>query len=369
MSAQGETLAARADVRAPVMDGDNTLSGRIPAIRPPHPKIASGGPASGAARLDASGPDELTESLRLCRAASQLSDAATPLDASLLTQAGAALELAYVWPSGDARVSFDPCPDASSHARADACLALVAAALSPRQSALARRIRGWQAEHDHLFGAWAGLRAGPDGDRAKLYLDIPRTAPHEDWERELFGFVTALPSRKIRPTMLGLDPHRPGFELYYRCDALYPSELDAFLRRLALPPRSREAVDLIADLTQRSVRFNLPSHDQGFSVAVDDAGQAIAVTWYSTSAAFFGPPDRARAALLRVGRPRGWAMQAYAAASAATRDGVTPAHGLIGLVFTPDDPLRVTATIAVAPVRLPAEELCGRPERQDEHDA
>uniref|UniRef100_UPI003A997391 hypothetical protein n=1 Tax=Stappia sp. TaxID=1870903 RepID=UPI003A997391 len=310
--------------------------------------------------------------------------------ASNLTPSGAALEAAFVWggtgvdgrPDCDPRVSLDPFPGGASSARLAAAFALVRAAtprrLSVQQQMLAADVAEWQASFPGRYGAWAGLRAGavaasPAGASpplsAKLYLELPERAREAACalEQRLAGAPPVLGGRDIRPTMLGLDPQNGGVEVYYRCGRLFPGDLDALMRRFRLPERSGEVVALIERLTRRSVRFELPSWDVGFSVAYvtgdEDARLSPAVfTFYSNAASLLGPDERVRCALMREGRARGWDLGPYAAlharavdpgpgasASGAQGAGEAPLqrHGLVGAVLPAGGDMRVTATLAL----------------------
>lgn len=262
-----------------------------------------------------------------------------------LTPAGAPLEVAFVWPSGELRVSADPCPGAGARARLLSCLSGLTAALSPHQARHVERVAAWQREHGSRFGGWLGYRVIGGILRSKLYLDVPRGAPWQAWEAEVCDAAPVLPSRSLRLAMIGLDTRSGGLELYYRCDRLFPKELDTLLKRLRLPERGGEVVALVAALTRRSIRFELPSYDMGFSYAFDGQGRPQVFTWYSVAEALLGPPGKVREAILRVGRAAGWDLDAYARLTDAR---AVPGHGLVGAVLAPELPMQVTATVATS---------------------
>ena len=300
--------------------------------------------------------------------------------ASNLTPSGAAVEAAFVWggvgpdgrPDCDPRISLDPLPGGAPSGRLAAALALVRAAgparLSVQQQMLAAEVAEWQASSPGRYGAWAGLRAGavaraPDGGppplAAKLYLELPERAREAACalEQRLAGTPPVLGGRGIRPTMLGLDPKNGGVEVYYRCDRLFPGDLDTLMRRFRLPERAGEVVALIERLTRRSVRLELPSWDVGFSVAYGTREEGVrpapaVFTFYSNAASLLGPDERVRCALMREGRARDWDMTPYAALHARTPEtipGEAPlqCHGLVGAVLPSGGDMRVTATLAL----------------------
>ncbi len=293
---------------------------------------------------------------------------------SNLTPSGAAIEAAFVWGGGegcDPRVSLDPAPGGTPSARLAAALELLRRAaptrLSPRQLQLVAEVADWQAAGGGRYGAWAGLRpaagetAAPEdgGLAAKLYLELPRSAGERalELERRLAGAPPVLAGRDIRPTMLGLDPQGGGVEVYYRCDRLFPGDLDTLMRRFGLPQRAAEIAGLVERLTQRSLRFEIPSWDTGFSVAYlarPETAEFVpaAFTFYSNAASLLGPDERVRCALLREGRRSGFDTQAYEAlfARPLEGDGAAPPlqrHGLVGAVLPGEAPMRVTATLAM----------------------
>jgi hypothetical protein len=268
---------------------------------------------------------------------------------SRLTPAGAPLEAAVVWPTPGLRVSLDPCPDASPDARVLSCYDDIAQPFTAAQVNVMARVGMWRKDHPGRYGAWLGLRV-VDGDlRKKLYLDVPEGCGWSSFDETMAGRPAVLPRRQIRMTMIGLDPVSGGVELYYRSARLFPAELDTLMRRFGLDERGQEIVDLLSALTQRSIRFELPSHDMGFSVAFDPQGAARVFTFYSNATALLGPAARARAALLRVGRERDWPMQDYDALSAPDGDGLVPEHGLVGAMLAADQPMHATATVALSP--------------------
>jgi hypothetical protein len=285
----------------------------------------------------------------LAREAASLLGEAAFGDCSNLTAAGVPLELGFVWPQNDMRLTVDPMPGGSAQERSASCVAATAGTLTNLQSDTAGRLRLWQRDHSARYGAWLGLRARGGDIRRKLYLDVPQTAPWQPWEAEIVGKPAVLPSRGIVPTMAGLDGDRGGVELYYRAQGLHPAELDTLLARAGLPPRGVEIARTVQELLQRTIRGPLPSADMGFSYALDESGRALAFTWYSTSRALLGPPSRAREAILRVVRAQGWDAGDY---ERLTGDADTPHHGIVGMTIPREGPMQLTATVAAVPGEL-----------------
>lgn len=310
----------------------------------------------------------------LASAVSLLPPTATSHEAppSDLTPAGAPLEAAFVWADGEAgcdpRLSLDPAPGARPDTRLATALSLcqtgAGTELAPTALRLVKRLSCWQRQAGARYGAWAGLREAPSGGlAAKLYLELAQMTKANGrplwaaFEERLAGAPPVLAGRNLRPTMLGVTPDAGLLELYYRTDPLFPGDLDTLMTRFGLAPRGQELRRLIERLTGRSVRFEIPSNDIGFSVAfrmaADGRAQAAAFTFYSNAAALLGPDARIADALLVEGAARGWDMtdyeQAFAASSTLGREGEVPLqrHGLVGMVLAPDAAPRMTATLAV----------------------
>ncbi|WP_029059155.1 hypothetical protein [Stappia stellulata] len=330
------------------------------------------GGAAGFARLGDLSSPIASDAGRLIDEVARVAPSAPCSTPSRLTPAGAPLEAALVWPTPGVRVSLDPCPDATASERASLCRAALSRPLAAAQAAVAARVADWQRDFAGRYGAWLGLRVAGGEMRDKLYLDVPQGCAWQSLDEEMAGRPAVLPRRQIRLTMIGLDPASGGVELYYRCARLYPAELDTLMRRFSCPERGQEVVDFIGALTQRTVRFELPSYDMGFSVALQAAGGASVFTWYSNATALLGPAARTRAALLRVGGERGWPMEDYDALSRPDENGQVPEHGLVGVMLAQGQPMHATATIALSPpstgARAAAEAgLCVGADREARH--
>ncbi|WP_249695911.1 hypothetical protein [Stappia sp. WLB 29] len=350
----------------PIPSGSARLQ-QGPGAAPPAPLPslqAGAGPAAAVSLLD-----RLLAAIRPLLPPAVLAPDRLPSD---LTPSGAPMEAAFVWADGepgcDPRVSLDPAPGALPGTRLEAalslCRAVAGAEPSPEVSRLVARLSCWQRQAGGRYGAWAGLRQSASGRlAAKLYLEV---APAVDaagrprwvgFEQRLAGAPPVLTGRNVRPTMLGVTPDGGVLELYYRTDPLFPGDLDTLMRRFGLVPRGREIRRLVERLTGRSVRFEIPSSDVGFSVAFQIVGEgraqrahALAFTFYSNAAALLGPDARVTEALLAEGAVRGWDMAAYrhALSGSGAPHGEAPLqrHGLVGLVLAGKASARVTATLA-----------------------
>lgn len=353
----------------PIPSGSARLQQGSGAAPPaPLPSLRTrAGPAAAVSSLD-----RLLVTIRPLLPPAALAPGPPPSD---LTPSGAPMEVAFVWADGepgcDPRVSLDPVPGALPGTRLEAalslCRAVAGAEPSPEVLRLVARLSCWQRQAGGRYGAWAGLRQGASGRlAAKLYLEVAPVADPQGrplwagFEERLAGAPPVLTGRNVRPTMLGVTPDGGLLELYYRADPLFPGDVETLMRRFGLVPRGQEVRRLVERLTGRSVRFEIPSSDIGFSVAFRMAGEgqarrahAAAFTFYSNAAALLGPDARVTDALLAEGAARGWDMTAYqqAVIGSATPHGESEVplqrHGLIGLVLAGKAPPRVTATLAL----------------------
>jgi hypothetical protein len=153
-----------------------------------------------------------------------------------------------------------------------------------------------------------------------------------------------MPVRALNPIMAGLDPATDCVEIYCEIAPLDADALPILLSLFELPPLSRQAVNLLAELGQQSVRGKMPTDEQGLSLSLDQTGRLMALTWYAYADALLGPPAQIRRALLTVGAAHSWEMDRYRALSVPDDGGRVPWHGLIGLTISRGAGLLLAAT-------------------------
>ncbi|ETD90615.1 hypothetical protein [Rhodobacter capsulatus] len=306
---------------------------------------AAGGAAPPPAPDPAADPSDALS--RACRAAGGADVPAAQWDRALrglcadrgaqdsnLSAIGDPVEFQALWTAAGAeqiRATLDPVPGASGAERRARAVAAVPG-LSPGQRALRAAVTAAQQAQGARFGGWIGLRPGNPGLRRKLYLELPG-AP-ETLAALPFAPLTRRLSavRAFAPVLLGLDPGRGTVEIYAAIAPLARDGLGLLLADLGLPPLAREALQLLTDLRDQSLRPLLPTEDQGLSLSWGEDGTAEALTWYVHCDALLGPAARARESLLAFGQRRGWAMPRYRALSAPVAGGI-PWHGLVGLTL------------------------------------
>lgn len=266
---------------------------------------------------------------------------------SNLASVGDPVEFQAVWATEngqlDLRVAADPDPNGSAANRLARCLALV-----PSLSRQQIGYRDWlvRAQTDGVprYGGWVGSRLRDGALHRKLYLEIPGGSRWRDWPA--VGPITrpGMPVRALNPIMAGLDPATECVEIYCEIAPLDADALPILLSLFELPPLSAQALTLLAELRQQSVRGKMPTNEQGLSLSMDQTGCLTALTWYAHADALLGPPDQIRRALLTVGAAHSWEMDRYRALSAPDARGHVPWHGLISLTISRRAGLLLAAT-------------------------
>lgn len=259
---------------------------------------------------------------------------------------GDPVEIAFLWPAGDMRLTCDPAPGAAAAARLDAAMRLTRGELSAARHGELRRLADGAA--GGRYGAWVGSRLRAGRIRRKLYVEIAEGAPWRDWWPLAWLAGPAAATRLPDPVMAGFDGASDGVEVYCRTPHLHPVTLAALLVQLGLPAATGALTGELARITGRAVRSALPGRDQGISLAFGPDRRIRALTWYSHADMLFGPAARAREAWLRAGAGPGWPMADYAALSAPGPDGV-PWHGLAGLTVGADGAVSASVTCAPRP--------------------
>jgi hypothetical protein len=262
--------------------------------------------------------------------------------ASDLCEDGDPVELAFVWPGDEVRVTCDPAPGASAATRLTAALSHCGEGLTARQAAIAERLAA-RLGPNARYGAWVGLRVRHATIVHKLYLEIPDGVAAELCVPAAQP-LRHLPVRAMRPVMAGFDPATGGSEIYYRIAPLNPHALVILLRSLGLPPLGRSMVSVIEQLSGRIAGAALPSPDQGLSIAFGPNGVALGCSWYTFASLLLGPPDRARNAVLEHCERHGWNAARYRAVTGRDATGQLPIHGVLGVTATAAGDVAVTVT-------------------------
>lgn len=266
---------------------------------------------------------------------------------SNLASVGDPVEFQSVWAATDGRldlrITADPDPNGSAADRLARCLAL-APSLSQQQMGYRDWLVRVQTDGAPRYGGWVGSRLRDGAMHRKLYLEIPAGSSWRDWPAAAPITRPGMPVRALNPIMAGLDPATECVEIYCEIAPLDADALPILLSLFELPPLSRQALELLSELRQQSVRGKMPTEEQGLSLSMDQTGRVTALTWYAHADALLGPPAQIRRALLTVGAAHNWEMDRYRSLSAPDDSGHIPWHGLIGLTISRKAGLLLAAT-------------------------
>lgn len=273
-------------------------------------------------------------------------------DGSALTLPGCPWELAFS--SGDPawRYTVEPGPPQAPEARLDLAVDLLGGLGARRpEEALLQTLRSLQKGRPLRQGAHIGVRHGPEGDRFKLYVELPELS----WrvaETTLAPWLRAPLSwhgeaRNLRAALVGLGPGCQQIELYGGVDRLYGAELATLMAPSGLERRAPAVLALVRSCLTWPDGSLLPGPHWGFSHGLSPNG-APTFTVYTMARTLFGPDGASREALLGLTRRLGLDLGHYARLSAPLvgRRGFMGCHGMFGVVVANDAPLNIWIGLA-----------------------
>jgi len=201
-----------------------------------------------------------------------------------------------------------------------------------------------QASGTLSYGAWVGARHHIDGDRYKVYVEVPRSHWHTTQYQfsHFFGKEPLLSNRGTQLRLIGYDPRKHRMELYFRVEQLENWELAQLLNRVGLNRRLEELLTLLEDIYGCSIAETIPSANLGFSYSFG-FGAEPAFSLFAEARSVLGSDESIRRRLLALGVRRGWDMSTYEKLSApiASRVGRRTRHTLLSFVIPPEGPLSV----------------------------
>ncbi|MGH9766235.1 MAG: hypothetical protein ACREAB_02270, partial [Blastocatellia bacterium] len=172
------------------------------------------------------------------------------------------------------------------------------------------------------YGAWIGGRHSREGDRFKLYAEVPKSGATETEGliHQLLGPEPLL-SRAAQGApqlmMIGHEPESSRLELYFSVEGLEPWEVGWLMKRAGLASREAELLGLIGETYGRSVERRLPGSRLGFSFSVlpdgpDGAdGASMIFSIFSYAGSVCGSDQGIRRRLLALAQSRGWDFGSY----------------------------------------------------------
>lgn len=225
--------------------------------------------------------------------------------------------------------------------RAERLLARLGSTSLPAEvSTLLRRL---QNSAPLLYGAWIGGRHSPDGNRYKVYAEVPRAAASEAnaFVRTLLGERRLLATRVPRLRLIGYEPDTSRMELYFRTEHLDMWEVTHLLRRAGLASRAAQLLGLLEAAYDRPMTTVFPRSHCGFSFSLAPAAGPTVFSLFLFARSVFGGDGSIRRRLLALATQQGWSLQHYAAFSAplAQRSGWRTRHGMVAFIVPPEAPL------------------------------
>lgn len=203
------------------------------------------------------------------------------------------------------------------------------------------------------WGAWLGARHAPDGDRYKLYAEIPPGEASESFLRR----HAAHPGGDLR---LGERAHLNSvgadatgrIEVYYGVHGMEAGDLARLLSAAGQPGRAREVLDLLDSLAEGRAEAALARSTWGFSLSAAPGGRLDAFTFYKPARHFLGGDRRVRDRLLSLAGPARLRAYRRLTRSLSGSPGDAPlCHLLLAILAVAGRPLELR--IGVDPSRLP----------------
>src|SRR5262249_22448110 len=252
-------------------------------------------------------------------------------------------------------------PETSEHDRIHHAFRSYRALAASQTAAAAREaehvLAAMQKDRELEFGAWLGAAHSQQGDRYKIYVEIPRGATLPTMASTLFDGEFPLPHCRPVPLMFGLQPDSGVREIYFRARGLTDADFGFLLRRYGLSDSYRDALDLVESTWGRS---GLPPAVAGFSVAASPDVSSRAVSLFAGAEVLFGSDANIRRTLLEIGRKEGWNLGLYENVSALIQghEGRSTRHGIISWIVSNQAP--VEFRIGLCPSERASRTGCSR---------
>lgn len=217
----------------------------------------------------------------------------------------------------------------------------------PIPEAVRAHLHQVQAEGTLRYGAWVGGRHCHQGDRYKLYVEVPRASSKvgDRWIRTLIGDSPLLPNRCPSLQMIGYDPNAARTEFYFRTQHIGVWEASLLLKRANLSAREPELFDWL-NIGNLDSEESILTGISGFSFSVASNHEPMVLSLFADARSLLGSDAQIRQHLLALSQQRNWSFEHYAALTHAlvgqrnwlTKHGilsfVVPAKGTLGLYIS-----------------------------------
>lgn len=225
------------------------------------------------------------------------------------------------------------------------------------------RLRQVQTSGALEWGAWIGVRHRPEGDRYKLYVQVPDTgsATADALMQGYLGTEPLLPNNTARLVAIGQELGTPRIEFYFKIDhlGLQYWEVSYLLRRFGLAARQIELLSLIEETRGYSLdeaRPKLPQTTYGFSLSVS-SGEPMVFSLFGFVGPLLGGDGQIKERLLSLAEKKGWNFDSYAALTKplAAEDNYNLHHNAIAFIVPSQGPIGLH--ISLSPPEVVAADL------------
>jgi hypothetical protein len=295
--------------------------------------------------------------LPVARVASALASLLTPIRASswpevawcssALTSSGFPVEFAFASHGQEMRYTCEVAgPETPERARLAIALARLAQLEGCGcQDLLPAWLPAMQQAATLRYGAWISGRHSADGDRYKLYAEVPsdETPAVRAYITQWLGQDYLLAERQSTLRMIGIEPATSRMELYFRLHHLELHHLYPLLAHAGC----RQQAALLVDFIQRQRRWpnphRLPGNWTGVSYAFAPGAARPMCTIFLPAGRLWGEDGAIRGKLVQLSAQYKWQMADYLALSQALPlpAGGKHRHGLVGLSVIGNNQLRL----------------------------
>jgi hypothetical protein len=277
---------------------------------------------------------------------------------SLLTKSGFPLEFTFSSQEEGLRYTVEVAsPEVPASERLSRTLKLLAVLdLLPLSGVLLDRISQVQASGSLTWGAWLGVRHRINGDRYKLYAQLPESAIVDSLVQDYLGEEPLLD--RLIPVAIGHEFGSSRTEFYFRFDrpGLEYWEIAHLLHRFNLGHRGTDLFNLIQEI-RGDAPPALPAITYGCSIAVSDRDEPAILSIFTFAGTLLQSDAKIRKQILSIAERRGWNFQNYAALTESIADLKDESlyHNVIAFVIAPQgEPI---LHISLSPPSAIAEQL------------
>jgi hypothetical protein len=233
-------------------------------------------------------------------------------------------------------------PEVEEHRRLDHALHCLARLGEPHlPEEILALFRGIQMSRPLRYGAWVGARHDAEGDRSKVYVEVPRVGESDAYPllSALIGDVPVLSICRAQLVMLGYGPSASQIEAYFRTDRLEPWQVDLLMGKSGFASQTQRFFDFVEEVSGLTIQRIVSMQPLGFSFAGQGTGIATTFSLFMAAGSVFGSDMNIRQRMLALDSRMCWRLTHYRAASEslAGRTGWNTWHGILSFVARRDE--------------------------------